>query len=237
MKANHLFSFGFDPALLIRDYEQVTTSEVKHHNVAFYDGEWKGLAIRKPTNVFVELDSGSMESSEFEDTPASLKTPYIQQVLAFFQCEKTSVRLMNLTAGSLIKPHSDERLGYFDGFVRLHVPIITNDHVEFIADGESLKMLPGQCWFADFSKTHSVANRGTEDRIHLIIDLKVNEWLTELFVKEGILAEAEEAPDPMDAMSEESKLATVRALLEQGTQASKSLAQGIIDRYQLDITL
>ena len=235
MKANHLFSFGFDPQQLKRDYEQVMTTQVKHHNVAFYEGEWKGLAIRKPTNVFVELDSGSEENKEFEDTPASEKTPYIQQLLTFFECEKTSVRLMNLTPGSVIKPHSDERLGYFDGYVRLHVPIITNDNVEFIADGDSLKMLPGQCWFADFSKTHSVANRGTEDRIHLIIDLEVNEWLTELFVKEGIIEEGEEAPDPMDAMSEDFKLATVRALLEQGTEASKKLAQDMVDRYQLSL--
>ena len=234
MKGSHLFSFSFDSGLLLKDYKAVQSATQLHHSQQNYTGEWSGIPLRRPKSAFMALDAGNAEQDQFVNTEQAIKTAYVEEVLSFFECEKTSVRFLKLTPGSVIKPHSDERLSFFVGYVRLHIPVLTNDKVEFVADGEGLKMQPGECWFADFSRTHSVANRGDQDRVHLIIDLIVNDWLTELFIKEGIVAQDEQPPDPMDAESEEFKLATVKALLEQNTEATRQLANDMIERYQLD---
>lgn len=235
MKSSHLFSFGFDNERLIQDYNRVRDATQLHHNQRFYKGEWSGVAFRRPKGVLFDLDAGNADLNSFEDTAQASDMPHTREVLDFFQCEKTSVRFLKLATDSVIEPHTDERLSFFDGFVRLHIPLITNPDVEFIVDGEKLTMLPGQCWFADFSKTHSVANRGKEDRIHLIVDLKVNDWLHQLFVDEGIVGANEEAPDPMDARDSDFKKATIEALLMQNTETSLKLARDMMQRYKIDL--
>jgi hypothetical protein len=67
------------------------------------------------------------------------------------------------------------------GQVRLHVPIITNDRVIFRVGGEEIRMLPGQVYYANFAKRHSVRNDGGEARLHLVMDLQVNDWLAQYF--------------------------------------------------------
>jgi hypothetical protein len=38
-------------------------------------------------------------------------------------------------------------------------------------------MAPGECWYLRLSDPHRVANRGETDRVHLLIDCRVNDWL------------------------------------------------------------
>ena len=35
----------------------------------------------------------------------------------------------------------------------------------------------GECWYLRLSDPHSVENNGQSDRVHLVIDAKVNPWL------------------------------------------------------------
>lgn len=42
-------------------------------------------------------------------------------------------------------------------------------------------MNEGECWYINANFTHAVANKGKEDRIHLVIDGIRNEWTDELF--------------------------------------------------------
>jgi len=37
-------------------------------------------------------------------------------------------------------------------------------------------MKKGECWVLDPNYPHTVDNTGQEDRIHLMIDCKLNEW-------------------------------------------------------------
>ena len=63
---------------------------------------------------------------------------------------------------------------------RLHIPIQTNDEVVFRLNGTRVLLEEGECWYLRFSDPHSVGNRGKTDRIHLVIDVEVNAWLTKL---------------------------------------------------------
>lgn len=38
-------------------------------------------------------------------------------------------------------------------------------------------MVEGQAWYIDFSLPHRVSNMGDEDRVHLVMDCGVDEWL------------------------------------------------------------
>ena len=53
----------------------------------------------------------------------------------------------------------------------------------FFVGGDRLQMKAGRVYYADFAKTHSVRNDGDEDRVHLFLELKVNDWLLALFPK------------------------------------------------------
>ena len=41
-------------------------------------------------------------------------------------------------------------------------------------------MAEGELWFLNFNKYHSVDNRSRVDRIHLVVDCVINDWLRQL---------------------------------------------------------
>ena len=92
-----------------------------------------------------------------------------------------SARLLNLRRGAAIKADRDAELAFEKGEARLHVPIVTNPGVEFVIDGERVVMEAGACWYINANLTHRVANHGDTDRIHLVVDCGVNDWLRERF--------------------------------------------------------
>lgn len=74
-----------------------------------------------------------------------------------------------LLVGSKIPPHSDTHPSFHIGH-RIHVPIVTNPRVRFMIDGRPYRFEPGQAYEINNQRTHSVMNKGTEDRIHFIFD-------------------------------------------------------------------
>jgi hypothetical protein len=69
--------------------------------------------------------------------------------------------------------------------VRLHVPIFTNDEVEFLLNGTAVPLNEGELWYLRLSDPHSVLNRGQTERVQLSIDVVVNDWVVDRIV-EGI---------------------------------------------------
>lgn len=234
MKTSHKLSYQFNVKKLREDLAKASDTWIHHFNTSYYEGEWSGLALRTPKEGNHSLSAGEKEAV-YEDTPLLKKLPYFHSVINHFQCEVTSVRLLKLTPGSVIKEHKDPDLSYWYGLVRIHIPIVTHKKVKFILDGKSLEMLPGECWFAEFCQSHRVSNLGTTDRVHLVMDLRVNEWLTDLFIAEGILEANEQPPDPLDGFSKKEKLAMIDSLMRMGTSTAKNMAKSIIEKYGLEI--
>jgi len=85
-----------------------------------------------------------------------------------------------LSAGSTIKEHRDFDLGLEEGRLRMHIPVCTNADVDFFLDGHPIEMNEGECWYLDLGLPHWVKNRGATDRIHLVIDCELNDWLGEM---------------------------------------------------------
>jgi hypothetical protein len=153
---------------------------IDHYVKDNYEGAWTVLPLRSAAGARHPIATiySDPSASGFEDTPLLARCAYLPAVLAAFACPLHAVRLMRLAAGSVIKPHSDHDLAAEYGRARLHVPVVTNPDVEFVLDGERVVLGEGECWYLDLSRVHAVANRGETDRIHLVIDVVVNEWLT-----------------------------------------------------------
>ena len=106
--------------------------------------------------------------------------PYFRQVLDTFQAPLRAVRLMRLTPGSVIKEHTDLDLSFEEGTVRIHVPVVTNTGVEFYLNRSRVVLDAGSAWYLRLSDPHSVVNRGSSDRVHMVIDVEVNRWVADI---------------------------------------------------------
>ena len=178
---------AFDPARLRVDLAACRSSDwVAHFVTQNFEGEWHVLPLRAPAGAQhpVLMIYPDPACEDFVDTPMLERCPYIRTVLGTFECSLEAVRLMRLGPQSLIREHSDYDLSLEDGVVRLHVPIVTDEHVDFRLNDRSIRMQAGECWYLRLSDPHSVANRGSQDRVHLVIDARVNDWLR------GLLQEA-----------------------------------------------
>jgi hypothetical protein len=178
-------SLHFDPQSLRDDLRTLEhTDWIDHFVEQNYDGSWSVIPLRGPANathpvMMIYSDPGC---TEFSDTPFLTECPYFQEVLASFHCPINAVRLMKLTPGSVIREHTDYDLSLEVGNARLHIPVTTNQEVEFRLNNRRILMNAGECWYLRLSDPHTVANRGTEDRVHLVIDASVNDWLENLIV-------------------------------------------------------
>ena len=194
--------FTFDANDLKKDSDQIPDSEwVRHFNTSHHDGGWAGVALRSsngsPSKIYP--DPGV---AKYSDTPLLEKCPAIRSVLSVFQCPFLSVRLLRLIRGTSIHEHRDEGMGPDFGLVRIHVPVVTNDQVEFYLNGNLLKMKEGQCWYVDFGLPHRVNNLGETDRIHLVLDCGVNDWLRSMI---PFNTDQRDVPKPQFDMAESSQ--------------------------------
>lgn len=215
------FPFAFDPKRLKSDVEKVINKNwTDHYNTNDYNGKWTSIALMAvggKSDTIYALNTGTEEVIYTEILDSC---DYFKEILEGFLFEKTAVRLLQLSAGAEIKPHKDHCLGYEDGCFRLHIPIITNSKVEFILDGNRLIMNEGECWYIDANFTHSVANRGTEGRIHLVIDGIRNEWTDALFFKE---AHQNQFIKPVPTLDESEKLLMIEELERMDSPAAREI--------------
>lgn len=183
------FENAYDVSKLEQELQIALKSNwVNHFNSKDYDGAWKSISLRSASGSSSDIYSNYTDQP-FKDTPLLEELPYIKSILADWKCEKETVRFLALYPGSEIKPHKDPGCSYEDGNFRLHIPILTNNEVDFIVANENHKLVPGACWYMDFSKEHSVKNSGDTVRIHLVIDCLRNEWSDQLFERYGYQAE------------------------------------------------
>ena len=171
--------FRFEPAALQADLVQLSVNDwVAHFNKGYFEGQWTGVALRSVGGLSDQLYPDSHAKGSFADTPIMDRCPNVRTVLSSFKCPLRAVRFLKLEAGALIKEHRDYDLGFEEGQVRIHVPIRTNPDVDFFLDAHRIDMNEGECWYLDLSLPHWVANRGSTDRIHLVIDCEPNNWLS-----------------------------------------------------------
>lgn len=136
-----------------------------------------GLPLRSPRGSSRNLVVPAHAQADFADTELLERCPATRAVLSVFQSPIGSARFLKLVPGAKIKEHYDYELSFESGRARLHVPILTNSQVLFFLDADRVEMQPGECWYLNFSLPHWIENNGETDRIHLVIDCEINDWL------------------------------------------------------------
>lgn len=217
------FPLYFDSNRLKEDVQKVmNTNWVDHYNQNDYDGKWTSIALMSANGKSDNIYAFNFDSKEIVATEALEACTYFKEIVDSFHFEKAAVRLLNLSAGAQIKPHSDHCLGYEDGFFRLHIPIITNPDVIFILDDERLIMNEGECWYINANFTHSVANNGNEDRIHLVIDGIRNDWSDQLFFENHTENQFQK---PIPEMDEKTKQLVIEQLKLMNTDVANEMIE------------
>jgi hypothetical protein len=179
--------FRFDPQRLAADLMGLAAvSWTRHYVKQNYDGDWSVIPLRSPAGERhpLRMINSDPSAKAFENTALLEPCPYFRAVMETFRAPLRNVRLMRLTPGSVIKEHTDVDLSFEDGMVRFHIPVVTNSAVDFRLNGERVELEAGSCWYLRLSDPHTVANLGTEDRVHMVVDAHVNGWV------EGVFSEA-----------------------------------------------
>lgn len=216
--------FQFDVTLLKQEVAVIAEKHwLLHYQTLHYEGGWSAIPLRsingKADNIFIS----PQEQTEYADTEFLVNSTYLKELLSFFKCPLLAVRLLKLDAGALIKEHKDADLAFEKGEIRIHIPVQTNDEVEFILDKERMQMKEGDCWYMNFNLPHSIHNKSKYPRIHLVIDAKVNDWVKNLFGQPGLLRKATEET----GYDSETKKQIIARLREMNTETANNMANEI----------
>lgn len=215
--------YQFDVARMQAETAQLGEAYWKlHFQVKHYQGEWSAIPLR---SINGEIDNGfisPVETDVYRDTVLLKDCTYIQEVLKTFECPLLSVRLLKLAAGAQIHEHKDRDLCFEEGLVRFHIPVITNEDVEFYLDKERMNLKEGECWYMNFNLPHALHNKSNTNRIHLVIDGMVNDWVQQLFTAPEIIMKKEVADMPKHGKKEQQEI--IFQLRQLNTETSNRLA-------------
>ena len=170
----------------IRELGPVDTSALSETILAQEEAAWHEDDYRQETyDVHRQTESIVLVFTPLEGWPeidihkepgwdrlAKVAIPLMHDIIGrFYPPGGSIIRAMaaKLLAGGKIKPHVDSHPSFHKGH-RIHVPITTNPRVRFMIDGRPHQLQVGQAYEINNQKSHSVMNKGSEDRITFIFD-------------------------------------------------------------------
>jgi hypothetical protein len=160
----------------------------------YQSGGWKTLSLYNQsgqTQDTVIADGGCRE------TDLLAKMPATRSYLRGLGFDFMSVRIAKLEPRAFLWEHRDYTELEPRPRARLHVPLITNAQSRLIIGGSAIHMNCGSLWFLNPTERHGACNLGHSDRIHLILDVYIDESLKRL-LSSRILSSASvtELPKP-----------------------------------------
>jgi quercetin dioxygenase-like cupin family protein len=213
--------FHFEVNRLQQEVKQLANHQwLLHYQQKQYEGEWSAIPLRSINGATDSILVSPEENAVYKDTAFLTASPYCQEVLSHFQCPLLAVRLLKLNAGAFIKEHRDADLCYEKGEIRVHIPVTTNPNVEFYLDQERMRLQEGECWYMNFNLPHTISNNSDTDRVHLVIDAVVNDWVKDLFTQPSPHKKEIEEPGYDDA----TKKQIIAQLRQLNTETGNRLA-------------
>lgn len=177
----------------LREIESFGVVWAQHYSNYNKHQTWTAFALRgyqpaDPTFIIKpqemarswKKENSSLLNAKPQDTIAAPRLPALMRIAAKIPGPKDRIRLMRLTPQGELTRHADitdRSAGTADNHVaRLHIPLITNDGVDFHAINHRGKqitahMRPGSLYYLDQRKPHFVQNHSPElERIHFVVD-------------------------------------------------------------------
>ena len=173
---------NYDEALLKDDLSKLKDFRPTKQVGGKHDGGWMGIALHSSAGV-TDFHSARRHTpyDAYLPTPALSVVPYIKSILDGIPGLLMSVRVTELVPGAEIYQHTDDYRALHAGCVRLHIPIVRHSDISFIIDDVAQNWMPGQLWYGDFRKRHTIVNRSLVSKISIVIDVATSVELLELF--------------------------------------------------------
>ena len=171
---------SYNADLLERDLKVLREVPKAPQPGPYHQGEWTGIALYSmggKDSVFPSAPG----MDHYQETENLHRAPYFKEILDDLECPKEVVRLLFLPPGGHIKDHFDFHTNFQFGLLRLHIPILTHPDVVFAIDGHRMNWKAGELWYGDFSRVHSVRNDSQIVRVHMVIDVQINDFVLSLF--------------------------------------------------------
>lgn len=153
-------------------------------------GAWTAIAL-----VSTDGDHKGPESLRYRGAAKGKPTellqmcPYLQEVIGTFKTDVLRARLMSLKPGTNIAEHRDygaQRYSFERGVIRVHTPIRTDQGVAWKLSGTKIPLEAGYAYYVNVCLPHAVENLSPVDRVHLVLDMRVNDWVRGIFPKPSI---------------------------------------------------
>lgn len=109
----------------------------------------------------------------------SLKPIVLDLMRAVNGYELGRMLITRIKPGGRILPHADSEGAYVnsDDMQRYHVVVQGLEGSHFACgaapDGDVVQMLTGEVWWSNVRKVHEVHNKSADDRIHLLVDVRI----------------------------------------------------------------
>jgi quercetin dioxygenase-like cupin family protein len=116
----------------------------------------------------IKNDDDTIESNTF-DVETELNFGFAKKILDSFNNIRQTVIAAH-PPNTVIDLHTDT-----DNFVKVHIPIITNDKSYFFFEDEEYNLKAGHAYLVNTSLPHGTKNLGNDDRVHFIFKIPVSE--------------------------------------------------------------
>ncbi|MEM7433008.1 MAG: aspartyl/asparaginyl beta-hydroxylase domain-containing protein [Pseudomonadota bacterium] len=163
------------------DVKPLADAILAQDDAAWFEDEYRqqsyDVHLETQSIVLVFTDGKNWPDADVRKEPgwdrlADAAVPLMHSIIdAHYPKGGTIIRAMaaKLLVGGKIRPHRDGHASFHCGH-RIHIPITTNPRVRFMLDGRPYKFEVGQAYEINNQLTHSVMNKGKEDRITFIFD-------------------------------------------------------------------
>jgi hypothetical protein len=179
--------FTFDAEKMLAEFEALKLQQFEYYNV---------IPLRAPAHtVDTSLpfpppadDYADGSWCDWMDTDYLESSPYLNSVIHTFKAHTkvTLVRLLRLAPNSVVQQHTDPTLGLEadKSVIRLTIPILNKEGIQFFLNNTEVPMMPGECWYLRLTDPHRVVNNGATERVNLTIDMIPNDWIRNI-IKES----------------------------------------------------
>lgn len=177
---------SFNTEKMLAEFEALKLGDFEYYNV---------IPLRSPAHLVDNTIPFPPPAEDYADgswcdwlnAKELENSPYIKSIVAQFQehTKVTLVRLLRLSPSSVVQEHRDVTLGLEveKSVIRLTIPILNKDNIEFYLNNTIVDMKPGECWYMRLTDPHRVLNNGDTERVNLTIDMIPNDWVRTLIAE------------------------------------------------------
>jgi hypothetical protein len=147
-------------------------------------GDTESIMLRFPIKSVKETESEVKDQLSKYDQHESIDYPayklltdarsLVMSLMNYVGGERLGRVIINkLSPGGRIFPHVDT-LSHAEYYSRFHIVLQSHPGVVFRAGEERVFMAPGEVWWFDNKEDHEVINNSADDRIHMVVDIRIS---------------------------------------------------------------